>query len=319
MFNIPAKFLKPLDYFFILRPTLFFPIWIMTLAGYSRFYVFNGDKRWLSFTVDWMTVLNFLLITFISGGVFILNQLRDIETDKDNKKLFLISESFVQERQAKTIAFVIIFISLIIFFAENVHLFIINFVYVLFCGYLYNYRPFCWKDHPILGVFINVSGGLFLFLSGWIFAGHGQWQAFVYVIPYLCAWGAVMLLTTIPDVKGDTNHKKITVAVRFGINRTIWSATICVLIGLIVAIFNKDNLVIFSIVLSLPLFVKMLFKPTPRWIFTCIRYPMLFIALLLCVEFPLFFIILIANYFVSKAYYISRFNLDYPSFTVKEM
>jgi len=215
-------------------------------------------------------------------------------------------------------AITIISISLINFLLENIYLFIINSLYVLFCGYLYNYKPFCWKDLPLLGVFINVIGGLFLYLSGWVIAGYGQWKAFVYVIPYLCAWGTVMLLTTIPDVKGDKLHDKITFAVRFGKNRTIRAATIWVLIGFIVAILNKDFLALYSIILSLPLFVIMLFKPTNVWIFTCIRYPMLFIALLLCIKFPLFFIVLLVNYYFSKVYYISRFGLDYPTFKVKE-
>jgi 4-hydroxybenzoate polyprenyltransferase len=318
MFKIPAKYLKPLDYLFILRPTLFFPIWIMTLAGFSGFYVFNGEKQWLSFTTDWITTLNFFLVTLISGGIFILNQLQDIETDKDNKKLFLISESFVQQKKARVIAFAIISVSLIIFFVGNIYLFIINSLYVFFCGYLYNYKPFCWKDLPLLGVFINVVGGLFLYLSGWIMAGYGQWKAFIYVIPYLCAWGTVMLLTTIPDVKGDSLHDKITFAVRFGRKTTIVTATIWVLTGFVLGIVNNDYLVIWSICLSLPLYVIMLFKPTSKWIFICIRYPMLFIALLLCLEFPLFFVVLLVAYYFSKFYYISRFELDYPTFKVKE-
>jgi len=318
MFKVSEKFVKPFDYIFILRPTLFFPIWIMMLAGYSGFYTFNGEDKWFSILTDLKTVLNFLLITLVSGAVFILNQLQDIETDKDNKKLFLISDSHVQQKTAQTIAIAIISITLIFFLVEDIYLFFINSFYVLFCGYLYNYKPFCWKDLPFLGVFINIVGGLFLFLSGWIIGGHGQWKAFIYVIPYLCAWGTVMLLTTIPDVKGDKAHDKITFAVRYGIHKTIWTASIWVLIGLIVAVVNEDLLAIVSIVLSVPLFVIMVFKPTQVWIFACIRYPMLFIALLLCLKFPLFFIVLLVNYYFSKMYYVSRFGLDYPSFKVKE-
>ncbi|MBC8181222.1 UbiA family prenyltransferase [candidate division KSB1 bacterium] len=318
MFKVPLKYVKPFDYLFILRPTLFFPIWIMMLAGYSGFYTFNGEDKWFSFFTDWISVLNFLLITLVSGAVFILNQLEDIETDKDNQKLFLISESYVRQKTAQTIAFIIISVSLIIFLVEDIYLFLINSLNVLFCGYLYNYKPFCWKDLPFLGVFINIVGGLFLFLSGWIIAGFGQWKAFIYVIPYLCAWGTVMLLTTIPDLKGDKLHDKITFAARFGIKKTIWTATIWVLFGFIVGIFNKDYLVIYSIVLSIPIFVIMVFKPTQAWIFACIRYPMLFIALLLCLKFPLFFFVLLVNYYISKVYYISRFGLDYPTFKVKE-
>ena len=290
MFKIPEKYVKPFDYIFILRPTLFFPIWIMILAGYSDFYTFNGEDKWLSLQIDWKFFINFLFITLVSGAVFILNQLQDIETDKDNKKLFLISESYVWQKTAQIIAAVLILIPLIIFFVEDISLFVINILYVLFCGYLYNYKPFCWKDLPLLGVFINIVGGLFLFFSGWTIAGNWQWKAFIYVIPYLCAWVTIMLLTTIPDVKGDQAHDKITYAVRFGIKRTIWTATIWVLVGLVISIFNDDDLALYSIVLSFPIFIVMVLKPTPAWIFACIRYPMLFIALLLCLKFPLFFI-----------------------------
>jgi hypothetical protein len=53
-------------------------------------------------------------------------------------------------------------------------------------------------------------------------------------------------------------------------------------------------------------------------VLSSIRYPIMFIALTLCVEFPLFFIVVLINYYLCRFYYISRFNLNYPTFQVEE-
>ena len=39
MLKIPSKSIAWLDYLFIFRPTLFFAVWIITLAGYSGYFI----------------------------------------------------------------------------------------------------------------------------------------------------------------------------------------------------------------------------------------------------------------------------------------
>ncbi len=318
MLKIPAKYLKPLDYLFIFRPTLFFPIWIITLAGYSAFFLYNEGLKWWSLEINWIIVANFVLITLAAGGTFILNQIKDVDTDKDNKKLFLISEDHIHPEIAKKIASISIGFSLLILLPQNVYLFLLLALFVLFWGYLYNYKPFVWKDSPIMGICVNMIGGLVLFFIGWIMAGKVEGKVIIYVIPYLFAWGSVALLTTIPDMEGDSLHNKNTFAVLFGKKTTIWVAFIFLIIGFTVGMINKDPVISHPILLSIILYIIMLFKQTDQWVFRCIRYPMLFIALFLCVEFPLFFIVLLVNYYLSKIYYVSRFDLDYPTFNVEE-
>ena len=62
--KIPEKYVKPLDYFFILRPSLFFPIWIIVLAGYAALNLFNQDVAWWNYNFNLIIFLNFLLFLY---------------------------------------------------------------------------------------------------------------------------------------------------------------------------------------------------------------------------------------------------------------
>lgn len=310
--------LKFLDYLFIFRPTLFFPVWIMTVAGYAGFYRFNEQLIWWDWSFDWKILVNFIAITLAAGATFIINQLQDVETDKINRKLFLISESYIRPQIARIIAYSVIAMTLLFFFIYSWQIFITMTGVVLVWGYLYNYRPFVWKDKPVWGMIDNVLSGLFLYLTGWSLAGYGQWKAFLYAIPYLTAWLAVSALTTVPDVAGDKKANKRTFAIQFGVKGTIWLAVGCLALSLGLGIYLNDPVISLSALLAAPLFIIMLFKPTEAWVLRSIRYPMLFIALALCTEFPWLFVALVVNFYLSRLYYSVRFNLNYPTFQVEE-
>ncbi|HQE94351.1 MAG TPA: hypothetical protein PK885_00530, partial [Candidatus Marinimicrobia bacterium] len=99
---------------------------------------------------------------------------------------------------------------------------------------------------------------------------------------------------------------------------TIWLAFICLALSFALGMYFKDPVISLSCLISSPLFIILLFKPTEAWVLRSIRYPILFLALTLCVEFPLFFIVLLINYYLCRFYYLSRFNLNYPTFQVEE-
>jgi len=318
MIKISEKYLKPLDFLFILRPTLFFPIWIITLAGYSVFFTVNGTVVWWKTSIDWRIFMNFVILTLAVGATFIFNQLQDIETDKDNKKLFLISEKHVRPELAKNIALVLSGISLLVFLIQGLQLFLALLMFLLVWGYLYNYRPFAWKDRAVMGIIANLLGGVFLFLIGWLMAGDYQPQVFIRMIPYILAWGAVALLTTIPDQKGDAKHDKNTFAVKFGEKVTIWLAASLVIIGFIIGMKLNDPIITHPTMLSMPLFIIMAFTLNKDWVLRSIRFPLLFLAIILCAQFPYFFLVILINFYFAKFYYINRFNLDYPTFKVEE-
>jgi len=316
--KIPLKWLKPLDYLFILRPTLFFPVWIITLAGYAAYDFAENGVAWWRMQFDWRILLNFTVITLVAGAAFIFNQLQDVDTDRDNRKLFLISDQHVPAGWAKKIALGMISLGLLVFLFQGIWLFGLLALFTLLWGYLYNFQPFAWKDRPILGILTNILGGMLLFSIGWKMNGPICGQTLRLMIPYVLAWGSVALLTTIPDRTGDQKHAKKTFAVAYGDQLTIWMAFAWVAIGFLVGMKFGDPVITHSILLSSPLYIIMLFRPNPVWVLRTIRYGLLFIALFLCAEFPLFFIAILLNFYLARVYYINRFGLDYPTFRVEE-
>lgn len=318
MLKAPSRSVAWLDYLFIFRPTLFFAVWIITLAGYSGYFIFEKEPAWWSFDFNWKLVLYFTIITLSTGATFILNQLQDIESDKVNKKLFLISEEYIKSGRALRIAIVTIIATLLLALILNWRFFVILGICIFFWGYVYNYKPFEWKDKPMLGVLINFISGLCLFLCGWIIAGDWKWMAILYAMPYLLAWTAVAILTTIPDKMGDQKTGKNTISVHYENKVTIWLAFICLVLSFALGMYFKDPVISLSCLLASPLFIIMLFKPIEAWVLRSIRYPIMFLALTLCVEFPLFFIVILINFYLCRFYYLSRFNLNYPTFQIEE-
>jgi len=315
--KVPERLVKPLDYLFIFRPTLFFPVWIITLAGYSAFFTSKNETLWWVTNFNLKVVLNLLFVTVLSGAVFIFNQLKDINTDKINKKLFLVSEQYVNPETASKIAIISLIISYIYFIIT--FQFIALVILILFgalWGYFYNFEPFRLKDRPILGFFANIGGSLLLFVAGWSTAGALNFDTLLFSVPYVFALSSVTLLTMLPDYNGDAISGKNTFPVKYGKSITIYLSVIFVFLALIFGIYVDDPVISLPSLLSIPLFVILLFKNNLPSIFRCIRYPILFLGLTLCVQFPYFFILLALNYYLSRIYYTSRFNLDYPTFKV---
>jgi len=317
-FKLPVKIVQPLDYLFIFRPTLFFPIWIITLAGYSIYFMTNDQLTWWKVSVNWKVIMNFVFLTFAAGGTFILNQIRDIGTDQDNKKLFLISENHIKPGIARIIAYVSMGLALIVFLIQSLTLFILLAVFLIAWGYFYNFKPFVWKDKPWMGVWTNVFAGFVLFLIGWNFAGSMDQNALINVIPYLFAWGSIALLTTVPDMKGDAVHSKETFSVKYGIRTSVWVSTIWAITAFAVGMILDDPIITHAILISLPLYAILVFKMNVVWVLRTIRYSMFFLAMFICFEFPVFFVVILINFYLAKIYYISRFDLDYPTFRVEE-
>ena len=86
------------DYLFILRLTLFYPVWIFFLAGYWGGQRFGNGSFELSSQTGAFWVL--IGLTLLMGSVYIFNQICDIKTDRINQKLFLIADGYLSIREA---------------------------------------------------------------------------------------------------------------------------------------------------------------------------------------------------------------------------
>jgi len=320
--------MKRLDALFLMRPTLFFPVWIMIIAGVSAANgVLNPEIYWMT-DLNWPMILMFAGLTLVSGSTFIKNQLMDVDTDKINEKLFLLEEEAITassgERLAK-IAFIggMIFVgagSFIKFGQTGRISTLLVFIWAILLyqmwGLLYSTKRYNWARTPLLGNLANGIAGLALFMAGWSFVSGDILAGIVASFPYLLAFSAVTLLTAIPDLKGDLAAEKITFPAKFGIPVTIAVGTLLAALSASLGYYLNDPVISTSSIVSVPFFLVALAYLKDHHILRAIRYPIFILAMFLSVRYPWFFVAVLVTFFIARYYYYFRFGLLYPTFQV---
>ena len=79
-----------LDHIFLMRPLLLFPIWSPFLFGYYR-----SGGTWGNHLI-----LPMIMLTALGGGGYVLNQIFDLESDKINRKLFILPKGYISLKAA---------------------------------------------------------------------------------------------------------------------------------------------------------------------------------------------------------------------------
>ena len=321
---IHKRIVKYLDIIFLLRPTLFFAIWVMISIGmYCLEIQVNIDPVWL-INFSWNTFLVFIGVTMTCSSTFILNQIADIDGDKINKKLFLVGKYFSINTSlmiSNILGILGIFISLLI----DWKICIMNILIYYIWGILYNKKPYNFKKKPLLGWLANIAAGILLFIIGFLIslehysASNVKYNLYIIIksmIPYLLCFASVSLLTNIPDINGDLKSGYKTFPIKYGKMTTIWISVLLVFLAFTISLNNKDPLASTSIVVSIPFFIFMAFRTYPKDIIRSIRYPIFIINFFILIIFPLLFFPLMIIFWISKYYYWHRFNLHYPTFLV---
>ena len=138
------------DYFFVLRPTLFFPVWTFALAGVWAQDRFNESVVPILYSVvhsDFTYVLYLACLTLLMGGTFLLNQLEDIETDRLNHKLFLIADGEISERNAIIETVLIVLLPIIYFLFIRIDLAVMLVISYVVMGWLYSSSGHCQNNN----------------------------------------------------------------------------------------------------------------------------------------------------------------------------
>jgi 4-hydroxybenzoate polyprenyltransferase len=195
-----------MDYFMLLRPTLFLPLWIFFLLG-----AHYGEGE-----ISLGAVSVFILYTMLMGGVYIFNQIVDRESDRKNKKLFLISDGLIPLKNAYIEMSVLFIIAVFGSFLLGLNIFS-AFMISLFFGITYSLPPVETKGKPFLDIIWNATGyGVLAFIVGWLSVAEASIAMFLIAIPYFFAVAAVFVNTTIPDIEGDRGEGKVTTGVFLG-------------------------------------------------------------------------------------------------------
>jgi len=295
--------LRILDYFFLLRPTLFFPLWTALLAG-----------RYNSPSYQPIGLVT-LFLGMLLGASYVFNQIADIAGDRSNNKLFLIADNFISVKSALLLAGLLSLLGLMGMFLLGISFGIVGLVFLAITGYIYNFRPFQWKDHPYLGPLVTVLAGAMAFVLGALpDLNNLIWRS---VLPYMLAFGAVALLTTIPDMTGDAQTGKRTFALSFGVGRTTAAAAALCAAAASAAHSSADPLIFWPALLSTPIFIFAAFKPVNKYIVLSIKFAIFSLSAAVGLVFPWYLVLMTVYYFFARWYYKRRFNLNYPSFDLR--
>ena len=316
------KVLRLLDFIFLARPVLFFPVWTVFFAGLIAAQIpdFGAFSR-----AEWLHVqeplksgrfwLSFLAITPVMAAVFIINQFTDAQSDLENNKLFLLAHGIVPKRAAVAEALLFLLVGLGAAAAVSRTGLALALLLVLVTGAAYSLPPFLWKDRPFPGLVVNITGAMLTFFFGWQTVARLGLQAFQHSLPYMFAVGAVYLLTTILDRRGDRAIGKITFAVRFGESCTVRWALAFEGLCLAWAWWHRDPVIFFPALFSLPFFLLLVFRYSESRVVPATRFPILFLSLAVAFYVPEYLLLMLGVYLLSKWYYRERFHLHYPSLT----
>jgi 4-hydroxybenzoate polyprenyltransferase len=295
---------RVLDYFFLIRPSVLIPCWTTLLLGcqYAR-----GGVLSLTFPVR-----AFVLYSAVMGGSYILNQLFDIESDRRNKKLFLLSGNMIPLWAA--------IVEMLLLWTIGVYLalgypaaFKILVAVSLAMGILYSLPPVKLKGRPLVDLAGNGLGyGLVSFLVGFSIYALFDPRACVYAIPYVLAVGGVFVNTTVVDMEGDQAAGEMTTAVLLGRPGSYVLALLLVVASLVTSIFVRNYPCLITAAVSLPLFVFALIRQDRKSTTLSFRVPPFILALTAGFFFPIYLVVLALLLMLMRWYYKKRFGYDYP-------
>jgi len=296
--------LKVWDYVFLTRPVLMLPGWSIILLAHQKSSQNSATTGRL--------ILVMLGATLLYGGVYTLNQIFDRETDRINKKLYLLSEGYISLKAAVRLMVLCFAFSLVLSFYLSPTiglLFLLMFILNLF----YSMPFFSFKSKPVLGLLINAIGfGVLNFLVGWSLNSDEIWRGVLYSLPYFLAVSSIYLNTTLLDVEGDRQINKITLGIKWGQVKTLWVSLTLILATLLLATLLKDLPMITTSVVALIISVKMLVSKKTRNIVLANKIAILVLSLWAGYFYPWYVAVLIFGFLATKAYYKYRFQMNYP-------
>jgi len=310
--------MKLLDYFFLLRPIVMIPIWFFFLIGlWHAGYELNPSPlgRWIPHSRELAALI---IYSMIGGGIYIINQIYDLETDRANHKLFLLSDGYISLRAAWIYWVVLNLIGLAAAFLFS-SVFFWCAVSSVLLGILYSARPFHFKGRPLLDMLSNAVG------NGWLntLAGYLVWKSYpgnftFIMLPYMAATASVYLATTIADIPGDRLAGDRTTGVWLGIRTTGLIAVVLLGFSILISSRQHNWLALIPAVISFPFFIRAAYRLNVSDFLRAARICTTLMAIGIGLIFPWFILFLGVILLLSRWYYFHRFGLIYPAILTRD-
>ncbi len=293
------------------RPLLLIPVWTPALLGFWA----GGGRSGARGEGELL-----LLVTFIACGIYGINQIYDVEGDRMNRKNLPLSLGFVSVGFAWAITILSFAGALLIGVFKNTPIAILSVLAVLL-GISYSAPPMRLKDRPIPSLIANALGhGAIIYIIGFLYALSGsgektwQWAALPHSIPYILAFGAVYIFTTVPDVEGDRRTGKTTLSVLLGERRAMAVGILLVFAAGACGIAFDEPAIFLTAMVSMPFYFAAISEPRveEKLVVRANKVAVLTLALLTCFYFPLFFLLIIITIAFSAIYNRKRLAVRYP-------
>lgn len=324
---VPSAVTAVLDGLFLLRIPLLAPVWTILLLGWIaggpavKAGGFLADRMAFSPRL-WLGTAGFSLIV---ASIYVVNQIVDIESDRINHKLFLLTHGFVSIRTAWVLAILcaaggLAVAAIILSDAALTVIFFLSLV----LGALYNMPPVYLKNSPCGGVCASALGhGMLTFLAGWYLSAAQQDTGGIMslaggllsgISPTL-ANAAVYLATTIPDAPGDRLTGKKTFCVAFGERKTALLAAIFCTGAFASSFLMLSHCWVMAVPSAISLVFFMLFAAVPKrtHAFKAFKWPVFLLTAFVAIFAPEYIVMIIVVFWGSRMYYQWRFNFDYPT------
>ena len=264
-------------------------------------------------------VWGLLIYTFVMGGVYILNQIMDIETDRLNKKLFILSGGYITVRTAY-IEMALLWLLAIGLSVRFGIIFVLFILLSILMGVMYSLPPIKLKGKPIMDTLSNGIGyGMINFGVGWLLLREFDPAMFAQFLPYFLSISAVFINTTIVDIEGDRKAGEITTGVFLGARSAHLVSTLVMAGAIIAAYARRDYICLIPAATSFPLFVYTAVfiaknnRVHRKATIASFRLPGLLFTLITCVLYPVYFLIVLAVLVAMRVYYKRRFGMTYPT------
>jgi 4-hydroxybenzoate polyprenyltransferase len=296
---------------------LFFPGWTTLLAGY-----FIGDNDSLFTLYMYPSELNYFLLlrlmfgfAMLMGSAFIFNQLADVESDRRNDKLYIISDGHIPRPKARKEAYILAVAGMLIGISCGIWVSIFFALFLLVTAYMYNFYPLKLKDRPWGSLMANMTMGWLAFAIGWSGNSEMSLQLFVDSIPYVLFNSLLYLYTLLPDIRGDRMTGKKTLAVIYGARKIMFISAIVYAIGVFSVFMILDFTALIIYIMSAPFIIRTMYYLEIPEAIRSTKFGIFFFALVMCFKWPLYFVLMLIGFIATKYYYKQRFELNYPNFS----
>jgi hypothetical protein len=293
-----------MDYFFLLRPTYYFNIWLLFCAGMYVLQFSHSPENIWGLTLSSKTIFLISGITLFCSGCFINWQLTSKSNFKLQDKVSLINTK-IDESKSKIVQYALLSIGSILILISNFMVLPIIFLLIYFCTSIFNKH----NNEPHIGNLITLS--LFVFSMGIVhqYTTAGKvidFSDIIQIIPYILL---IIIIAYLHQQGRDSKYSRFKLI-------NIMSLFFCI-ISCLFGISINDPITSTASLTIIPFLIMNLIRNSEIDLLRSIRYSILIMAVFLFSVYPQFIWISIILYFLSKYYYWHRFDFHYPKLVLE--